>query len=30
MGEEPAHFLSLFNGTFVTIQGGKEQFKMTK
>jgi hypothetical protein len=28
MGEEPAHFLSLFNDTFVTLQGGKECFKM--
>jgi hypothetical protein len=27
MGEEPAHFLSLFNDTFVTLQGGKECFQ---
>jgi hypothetical protein len=28
MGAEPAHFLSIFNGTFLTIQGGKELFRM--
>lgn len=30
MGEEPAHFLSLFNGTFVTLQGGKKRDQLVE